>query len=146
MIDNAKPAAKMHAGPGAQPPARLSPDLKSSLLANQTDFLGFQGKIGFRIPLPFKTSINLQGIASVNKIVHGNQFLLNRYIDLTGDPQFSGVKPMLGFGVDMEKRFSEKLAGFVSYQYQQTFSPKSVGESTLNFKPTSGSVGIRFLI
>ncbi len=121
-------------------------DIQQNTFSYQTDFLGLQGKLGLRIPLPFKTSINLQGIASVNKIVHGNQFLMNRYIDLTQDLQFSGLKMMMGYGVEVEKRFSEKLAGFASYQYQQTFLPTRAGESTLNFKPTTGSVGIRFLI
>lgn len=121
-------------------------DIQQNVFSYQTDFLGVQGKLGIRIPLPFKTSVNLQGIASVNKIVHGNQFLINRYIDLSLDPQFSGVKLMLGFGAEVEKRFSDKLAGFVSYQYQQTFLPTTMGESTLNFKPNTGSVGIRFLI
>jgi len=121
-------------------------DIQQNAFSYQTDFLGLQGKLGIRIPLPLKTSINLQGIASVNKIVHGNQYLMNRYLDLTVDPQFSGIKMMLGYGVEVEKRFSEKLAGFASYQYQQTFLPQKAGESTLNFKPSSGSVGIRFLI
>lgn len=121
-------------------------DIQQNAFSYQTDFLGLQTKLGVSIPLPLKTSINFHGIASVHKIVHGNQFLMNRYIDLTLDPQFSGLKMMLGFGVDVEKRFSEKLAGFASYQYQQTFLPTSAGESTLNFKPTTGSVGIRFLI
>jgi len=121
-------------------------DIQQNAFSYQTDFLGIQGKLGVRIPLPFKLAINLQGIGSINKIVHGNQYLMNRYIDLTGDPQFSGVKIMMGFGTEVEKRFSDKLAGFVSYQYQQTFLPKTAGESTLNFKPSTGSVGIRFLI
>ena len=47
-------------------------DIQNTAFSYQTDYIGLQGKVGFRIQLPFACSINLQGIASVNKIVHGN--------------------------------------------------------------------------
>jgi hypothetical protein len=95
--------------------------------------------------LPWKFSLNLQGIASVNKIMHGNQLLMNRYVDLTEDAQFAQVKMMAGYGAEFEKRFSDKLAGFFSYQQTQTMNSNPVGQSTLHFKPTIFSVGIRLL-
>jgi hypothetical protein len=95
--------------------------------------------------LPFACSINLQGIASVNKIVHGNQLLLNRYVDLTEDPQFSQVKIMAGYGAELERLFSGKVAGFMAYQQSQTINSNPVGLSTLNFSPSIFSIGIRFL-
>jgi hypothetical protein len=120
-------------------------DIQNNAFSYQTDFLGVHGKFGIRIPLPWKTAINLQGIASINKIVHGNQLLMNRYEDLTLDPQFGQIKFMGGYGAEVEKRFSDKLAGFVSYQQTQTLNDQPEGQSTLNFKPTVFSVGIRFM-
>jgi hypothetical protein len=120
-------------------------DIQNNAFSYQTDYIGLHGKLGFRIPLPWKFSINLQGIASVNKIVHGNQLLINRYIDLTEDAQFSQIKMMAGYGAEFEKRFSEKLVGFFSYQQTQTLNSNPVGQSTLHFKPTIFSVGIRLL-
>jgi hypothetical protein len=46
-------------------------EIQNNSFSYQTDYLGIHGKLGIRIPLPAKFSINLQGIASVNKIVHG---------------------------------------------------------------------------
>jgi hypothetical protein len=120
-------------------------DIQSNAFSYQTDFIGLHGKLGIRIPLPAKFSLNLQGIASVNKIIHGNQLLINRYIDLTEDAQFSQLKIMAGYGAELEKRFSDKVAGFFSYQQTQTLNSNPVGKSTLHFKPTMFSIGIRFL-
>jgi hypothetical protein len=120
-------------------------DIQNNAFSYQTDYIGLHGKLGVRIPLPWKFSLNLQGIASVNKIVHGNQLLINRYIDLTEDAQFAQIKMMAGYGAEFEKRFSDKLAGFFSYQQTQTLNSNPVGQSTLHFKPTMFSVGIRLL-
>ncbi len=120
-------------------------DIQNTAFNYQTDYIGLQGKLGLRIQLPFACSINLQGIASVNKIVHGNQLLLNRYVDLTDDPQFSQVKLMAGYGAELERQFSGKLAGFMAYQQSQTLNSNPIGLSTLNFTPSVFSIGIRFL-
>lgn len=120
-------------------------DIQNNAFSYQTDYLGIQGKLGFRISLPAKFSINLQGIVSVNKIVHGNQLIMNRYVDLTEDAQFSPLKIMGGYGAEFERRFSDKLAGFFAYQQTQTLNSNPVGQSTLKFNPSTFSVGIRFL-
>jgi len=120
-------------------------DIQNNPFSYQTDYIGLHGKLGVRIPLPWKFSLNLQGIASVNKIVHGNQLLMNHYVDLTDDAQFAQIKIMAGFGAEFEKRFSDKLVGIFTYQQTQTLNSNPVGQSTLNFKPTIFSVGIRLL-
>ena len=120
-------------------------DIQNNAFSYQTDYIGLHGKLGVRIPLPWMFSLNLQGIASANKIVHGNQLLMNHYVDLTEDAQFGSFKMMAGYGAEFEKRFSDKLAGFFSYQQTQTLNSNPVGQSTLHFKPTMFSVGIRLL-
>ncbi len=120
-------------------------DIQNFAFSYQTDYVGLQGKLGLRIPLPFSSSINLQGIISLNKIIHGNQLIQNRYIDLNTDPQFSQIKMMAGFGAELEKIFSEKLACFIAFQQSQTLNSNSVGNSTLHFTPSIFSIGIRFL-
>ena len=120
-------------------------DIQNNAFSYQTDYIGLHGKLGLRIPLPWKFSLNLQGIASANKIVLGNQLLMNRYVDLTEDAQFAQVKIMGGYGVEFEKGFSDKLVGFFAYQQTQTLNSNPVDQSTLHFKPTIFSVGIRLL-
>lgn len=120
-------------------------DIQNLAFSYQTDYVGLQGKLGLRIPLPFSSSINLQGIVSLNKIMHGNQLIQNRYIDLSEDAQFSQIKMMAGYGAELEKIFSGKLACFIAYQQSQTLNSSSAGNSTLHFTPSIFSIGIRFL-
>lgn len=120
-------------------------DIQNNAFSYQTDYIGLHGKFGLRIALPWKFSLNLQGIASINKIVHGNQLLMNRYVDLTSDEQFGQIKLMGGYGLEFEKRFSDKLVGFFAYQQSQTLNSNSEGSSRLNFKPTIFSLGVRLL-
>lgn len=118
-------------------------DINPTAFSYQTDFLGVFGKLGIRVPLPYQVAFNLQGILSVNKIVHGNQLLGNRYLDLTLDPMFSGVKIIAGYGFEIEKSFTDKLVGHFSYQKGQTLGVSPVNNSTLNFAPAIFSVGLR---
>jgi len=71
--------------------------------------------------------------------------LMNHYVDLTEDPQFSQIKLMGGYGAEFEKRFSGKFGGFVAYQQSQTLNSNPVGQSTLSMQPSIFSIGIRFL-
>lgn len=120
-------------------------DIQNNAFNYQTDYLGLHGKLGIRIPLPYAYSLNFQGIASVNKIVNGNLLLVNHYVDLTEDQQFAQVKIMAGYAVEIEKKFTNKLATFISYQQSSTINESPVGLSILHFKPTVFSVGIRFI-
>ena len=79
-------------------------DIQNNAFSYQTDYIGLHGKLGVRIPLPWKFSLNLQGIANVNKIVHGNQLLMNRYVDLTEDVQFTQIKIMGESKIKLEKK------------------------------------------
>ncbi len=118
-------------------------DIPPTAFSYQTDFLGVFGKLGVRVPLPYQVAINVQGILSVNKIAHGNQLLGNRFLDLTVDPQFSGIKVIAGYGFEIEKSFTDKLVGHFSYQKGQTLGVSPVNNSTLNFAPAIFSVGLR---
>jgi hypothetical protein len=119
-------------------------DIQNNQFSYQTNFVGFQGKLGIRIPLPFKFSINVQGIGGAIKMIQGNQLLVNRYISLVEDKQFGQVKFMAGYGGELDKQISTKLTGFVSYQNSFTVNSNPVGASELNFKPTVLSLGLRF--
>jgi hypothetical protein len=118
-------------------------DITPVAFSYETDFVGLFGKLGFRVQMPFQVAFNLQGIFSINKIVHGNQLLANRYLDLTIDPMFSGVKVISGYGFEIEKSFTDKLVGHFSYQKGQTIGVSPVNNSTLNFSPALFSVGLR---
>lgn len=119
-------------------------DLQNIPFSYQTNYLGIFSKLGVGVHLPYKSTLRLQGILSVNKLIQGNQLLLSRYIDLTNDPQFSGVKWMGGLGFELEKLFSNRFAAFFSYQQTQTLYAQPINQSLLNIHLKVVSLGIRF--
>lgn len=118
-------------------------DIQNNAFSYQTDYLGVQGKFGLRLVLPFKFSLNLQGLVSGQKMLYGTQFVNGRYVNLAADPQFSSIKVLAGFGGEFERKFSDRLVGFFAYQQTQTSYGIAQGQSTLNFKPIVFSLGFR---
>jgi hypothetical protein len=76
---------------------------------------------------------------------NGNQMLLNRYIDLADDEQFNSIRSMYGLSLELRKQISPQVSSFVSGQYmtsyKQFIEPNKAGISTVNFVPTTFSIG-----
>jgi hypothetical protein len=79
-------------------------------------------------------------------MIHGNQMLLNRYINLAEDEQFNSVRTMYGLSLELRKQINTQVSTFVSYQYltsyKQFISPNKLGTSTVNFVPSTFSIGL----
>jgi hypothetical protein len=114
-------------------------DVQNIPFAYATDFIGLQAGIGPRLSLG-------KGIALVSKLqvaastlVNGNQFLLNRYVDLSSDNQFSSLRTMYGYSFELSKQISSQVGVFVKYQHLDSYN---FGSSTLNFIPATFSIGL----
>jgi len=114
-------------------------DVQNIPFSYATDFIGIQAGIGPRISLG-------KGIALVSKLqvaastmVNGNQFLLNRYVDLSSDNQFSSLRTMYGYSFELSKQINPQLGVFAKYQHLDSYN---FGSSTLNFIPSTFSLGI----
>jgi hypothetical protein len=77
---------------------------------------------------------------------NGNQMLLNRYINLADDEQFNSIRSMYGLSLELRKQISPQVSTFVSGQYmtsyKQFIEPNRTGKSTINFIPTTISIGL----
>ena len=121
-------------------------DVQNIPMSYATDFIGLGAGIGPRIKLGKTTSLVVKGRVSAVKMIHGNQMLLNRYIDLAEDEQFNSVRSMYGLSLELRKQINSQVSTFVSYQYltsyKQFIEPNKTGTSTVNFVPSTFSIGL----
>jgi hypothetical protein len=114
-------------------------DVQNIPFSYATDFIGLGAGIGPRLSLG-------KGIALVSKLqvaastmVNGNQFLLNHYVDLSSDSQFSSLRTMYGYSFELSKQISPQIGVFAKYQHLDSYN---FGSSTLNFIPSTFSIGL----
>jgi len=114
-------------------------DVQNIPFSYATDFIGLGAGIGPRLSLG-------KGIALVSKLqvaastmVNGNQFLLNHYVDLSSDSQFSSLRTMYGYSFELSKQINPQIGVFAKYQHLDSYN---FGSSTLNFIPSTFSLGI----
>jgi hypothetical protein len=117
-------------------------DVQNIPMSYATDFVGLGAHIGLGKTL----SLVVKGRVSAVKMIHGNQMLLNRYINLADDEQFNSVRTMYGLSLELRKQINTQVSTFVSYQYltsyKQFIEPNRTGKSTVNFVPTTFSIGL----
>ena len=121
-------------------------DVQNIPMSYDTDFIGLGAGIGPHIKLGKTTSLVVKGRVSAVKMINGNQMLLNRYINLADDDQFNSIRTMYGLSLDLRKQINAQVSTFVSYQYltsyKQFIEPNKTGTSTVNFIPTTFSLGL----
>ena len=121
-------------------------DVQNIPMRYDTDFIGLGAGIGPHIKLGKTLSMVVKGRVSAVKMIHGNQLLLNRYIDLADDEQFNSIKTMYGLSLELRKQINAQVSTFVSYQYmtsyKQFIEPNKTGTSTVNFVPSTFSLGL----
>ena len=121
-------------------------DVQNIPMSYDTDFIGLGAGIGPHIKLGKTTSLVVKGRVSAVKMINGNQMLLNRYINLADDDQFNSLRTMYGLSLELRKQINAQVSTFVSYQYmtsyKQFIEPNRTGKSTVNFIPTTFSLGL----
>ena len=121
-------------------------DVQNIPLSYATDFVGLGAGIGPHIGLGKTLSLVVKGRVSAVKMIQGNQMLLNRYINLAEDEQFNSVRSMYGLSLELRKQINAQVSTFVSYQYltsyKQFIEPNKTGTSTVNFVPSTFSIGL----
>ena len=66
-------------------------DFQNIPFSYTTDFISIGSGLGPKVNLGKGITLIAKYRASVSKMVNGNQFLLNRYVDLSGDDQFNSI-------------------------------------------------------
>jgi hypothetical protein len=114
-------------------------DVQNIPFSYATDFIGIQAGIGPRLSLGKGIALVAKVSASASTMVNGNQFLLNRYVDLSSDSQFSSLRTMYGYSFELSKQISPQVGVFAKYQDLDSYN---FGSSTLNFIPSTFSIGL----
>lgn len=104
-----------------------------------TDFVGLGAGIGPRLNLGKGITLVTKANVSVAKLINGNQFLLNHYVDLSVDDQFNSLRTMYGYSFELTKQISPQVGVFIKYQHLDSYN---FGSSTLNFIPSTFSLGL----
>ena len=121
-------------------------DVQNIPMSYATDFVGLGAGIGPHIGLGKTLSLVVKGRVSAVKMIHGNQMLLNRYINLAEDEQFNSVRTMYGLSLELRKQINAQVSTFASYQYmtsyKQFIEPNKTGTSTVNCVPSTISIGL----
>ena len=114
-------------------------DVQNIPFSYTTDFIGIHAGIGPRLSLGKGIALVAKVSASATTMVNGNQFLLNRYVDLSSDDQFNSIRTMYGYSFELSKQINPQIGVFVKYQHLDSYN---FGSSTLNFIPSTFSIGL----
>ena len=115
-------------------------DVQNIPFSYQADFMGLTGGIGPSYTGLHGLTVSAKASAAVQTLMNGTQFLQNRYLDLSDDDQFSGLKFSVGFTLSITKKVNDQMAVYTSFQHLDT---NTFGSSTLNFVPSTFSFGLK---
>jgi hypothetical protein len=115
-------------------------DVQNIPFSYQADFMGLTGGIGPSYTGLHGLTVSAKASTAVQKMINGNQFLQNHYVDLAGDDQFSGLKLSVGFTLAITKKVNDQVSVYTSFQHLDT---NTFGTSTLNFIPSTFSFGLK---
>jgi hypothetical protein len=115
-------------------------DVQNIPFSYQADFMGLTGGIGPSITSRKGLSLSAKASAAVQTLINGTQFLQNRYVDLAGDNQFTGLKVSVGYTLAITKKVNDQISVYTSFQHLDT---NTFGSSTLNFIPSTFSFGLK---
>jgi hypothetical protein len=102
--------------------------------------MGLTGGIGPSYTGLHGLTVSAKASAAVQTLINGTQFLQNRYLDLSDDDQFSGLKFSVGFTLSITKKVNDQMAVYTSFQHLDT---NTFGSSTLNLVPSTFSFGLK---
>jgi len=114
-------------------------DVQNIPFSYATDFIGLGAGIGPKLSLGKGIALVAKANVAASTMVNGNQFLLNHYVDLSGDSQFSSLRTMIGYYFELSKQISPQVGVFAKYQHLDSYN---FGSSTLNFIPSTFSIGL----
>jgi hypothetical protein len=115
-------------------------DVQNIPFSYQADFMGLTGGIGPSYTGLHGLTVSAKASAAVQTLMNGTQFLQNRYLDLSDDDQFSGLKFSVGFTLSITKKVNDQISVYTSFQHLDT---NTFGSSTLNFVPSTFSFGLK---
>ncbi len=122
-------------------------DIQNIILNYQTNFIGLHAAFGPEVKVYKGFSIALQGNLGAQKLFTGVQSQIstskNINYNLADNENFNPIHVMLGYNIEVHKLLTEKTSVFISYQKNSTLHGWSAGKPSLNFTPTTLSIGLK---
>lgn len=122
-------------------------DYQNIILNYQTNFIGLHAAFGPEVKLYKGFSLAVQGNLDLQKLFSGVQTQIsnnkNINYNLADNEDFNPLHVMLGYNIEIHKLLTDKTSMFISYQKSSTFHGWSEGKPSLNFAPTSLSIGLK---
>ena len=115
-------------------------DVQNIPFSYLADFMGLTGGIGPSFTIRKGLTISAKATAAVQTLINGTQFLQNRYLDLSSDHQFTGLKFFVGYTLSITKKVNDQMSVYTSFQHLDT---NAFGSTTLNFIPSTFSFGLK---
>ncbi len=122
-------------------------DIQNIILNYQTNFIGLHAAFGPELKIYKGFSIAVQGNLGAQKLFTGVQTQIsnskNINYNLADNENFSPIHMMLGYNIEIHKLLTDKTSMFISYQKNTTLHGWTEGKPSLNFTPTSLSIGLK---
>lgn len=90
----------------------------------QTNYIGISPSIQITQKLYKGLNIQATGLIQVAQLLHGNQWVNNRFMNLKEDIQFNGILGLGGFQVGIKQSIAENILISIAYRQATSLSPK----------------------
>ena len=122
-------------------------DNTNIILNYQTNFIGLHAAFGPEVKLYKGFSLAIQGNLGAQKLFSGVQTQISNFkninYNLADNENFNPIHVMLGYNIEIHKLLTDKTSVFVSYQKSSTMHGWTEGKTSLNFAPTTLSIGLK---
>ena len=108
----------------------------------QTDYIGISPSIQFTQKLYRGLSIQATGLVQISQIIHGNQWVNNRFMDLKDDVQFNSILGLGGYQIGLQQSISEIIRISMAYRQASSLSSKEAQGTHLSIQASSIVFGI----
>jgi len=119
-------------------------DAANTAYSYQTDYMGISPSLQISQKLYKDLSIQATGLIQISQLIHGNQWVNNRFLDLKVDPQFKGPQSLSGFQIGLQQVITEGIQ--ISFSYRQISSLQAIESqgTSLVMRPNSLVFGLIF--
>lgn len=108
----------------------------------QTDYIGISPSLQYTQQVYKGLRIQASGLLQVAQLLHGNQWVNNRFMDLKDDVQFNGILGLGGYQIGVQQTIAENIRISIAYRQASSLSPKQAQGTSLAISPTSILFGI----
>ncbi len=108
----------------------------------QTDYIGISPSIQLTQKLYKGFSVQANALLQLSQLLHGNQWVNNRFMDLRNDKQFNGIQGFGGFQIGLQQVISDQLWLSIAYRQVSSLTAMQSQGTTLSINPSSFVFGI----